>query len=725
MGGISTAGMAVLGLPDPLAGSPHRIGERCPTLYDLRWQEDPGVERLSCCALNGPRGLALLSQWALMRSADGVIVNYYGPGEMRATTPARRDVLLKQDTDYPIGGSLRLTVTPEMPERFTLRLRIPAWSNPTQVTVNGQPAGPAQPGSYLALDRQWSPGDVITLELNMTPRMVPGGQRPPFARTDGQAVGRMVIYHGPLLMAYDSRFDRYDPSALPAIDLNGAASRVPAAVGAWEPLLLLRFPTLDGRTLTLCDFASAGILPWIPSRRWQLSRRDGSILAAELTLLPNGTIQGSTHPNESRWGFEGTDVTFYGADGTATTRFATISARKDRTRLEGKFLLDPTITHVLRQLDGDLTDTIWDFVRIDGASSPSAISASPIRLEPYGRIHGYQHPTFPNEAHWERDGDTLVFCNHEGRPTTRFTTSRRVGEQRELEGLFAFNPQITHRLQELDLGWVRGSHYVSWLPTPAPGPVTALSTVSGGTSLYVLGFDGQVWSRFFPDPVRQGEWSAWFPLGPNVFPAGSPVTALSTLPGGTSLYVLGFDEHVWSRFFPDAARPDHWSAWFPLGPNVFCTSSPVTALSTLPGGTSLYVLGFDGQVWTRFFPDPMRQGEWSSWFPLGPNLFPGGSPVTALSTIPGGTSLYVIGFDGQVWSRFFPDPVQSGQWSPWFPLGPNVFPAGSPVAALSTGAGTTSLYVVGFDGQIWSRFFPGPRPGQWSDWFPLGSPHRP
>ena len=28
------------------------------------------------------------------------------------------------------------------------------------------------------------------------------------------------------------------------------------------------------------------------------------------------------------------------------------------------------------------------------------------------------------------------------------------------------------------------------------------------------------------------------------------------------------------------------------------------------------------QVWTRFFPDPNRPGQWSDWFALGPNVFP-------------------------------------------------------------------------------------------------------
>src|SRR5262249_37718299 len=78
MSGISTAGMPNVRLFDPLNGPPVTIGERCPTFYDLRWQEPGGVERLSCCAVNGPRGLAFLSQWAVMRSSDGVAINYYG-----------------------------------------------------------------------------------------------------------------------------------------------------------------------------------------------------------------------------------------------------------------------------------------------------------------------------------------------------------------------------------------------------------------------------------------------------------------------------------------------------------------------------------------------------------------------------------------------------------------------------------------------------------------------
>jgi hypothetical protein len=453
MGGISSAGMGPLGLPDPLAGPPYEIPERCPTLYDLRWQEAPGVALLSCCAANGPRGLAMLSQWAVMRSADGIVINYYGPCDFTALSPANQAVSFKQSTAYPLDGSIQLAIAPASPERFVLRLRIPGWTAQAQVAINNQTPAVAQPDTYLAFDRLWSPGDTIHLQFDMGPRFVEGGPQPPAANSTGDASGRMVVYYGPLLLAYDARFDRYSPSALPVIDRTVTTSSELIAAGIWDPLLLLTLATTDGHTVTLCDFASAGALPWIPTRRWRFSRKDGTLLAPQLALLPDGTVQGSTHPNETRWAFEDTLLTFYNAAGSPTTRFTPVYTAGDRTHLEGAFLPDPTITHVLTQLDADLTDTIWDFVRAD--------ATSPIRLDPGGHIHGYQHP---NEAGWRIENNTLVFFDQSGQATTRFTQLTQVNEHRELSGPFLPDPRIVHVLRELDLGWVRGSPYVAWLP---------------------------------------------------------------------------------------------------------------------------------------------------------------------------------------------------------------------------------------------------------------------
>jgi hypothetical protein len=211
-------------------------------------------------------------------------------------------------------------------------------------------------------------------------------------------------------------------------------------------------------------------------------------------------------------------------------------------------------------------------------------------------------------------------------------------------------------------------------------------------------------------------WVPWFSLGPDTltFPQGSTITALSTVPGGTSLYVIGPDGQVWTNFFPDINNNPQWNGWSnrPLGPNVFPSGSVVTALSNRgQGSTSLYVIGLDGHVWTNFFPDINNNPQWNGWSnsALGGDIhtFPQGSKVTALSLSGGATSLYVLDSDGKVWSKYFPDPRRPGQWADWFSLGPDTltFPQGSTITALSTVPGGTSLYVIGPDGQVWSTFF--------------------
>jgi hypothetical protein len=242
--------------------------------------------------------------------------------------------------------------------------------------------------------------------------------------------------------------------------------------------------------------------------------------------------------------------------------------------------------------------------------------------------------------------------------------------------------------------------------------------------LYVVGVDGKVWTNFFPAADGSSRWNGWFALDENVFPAGSTVTALSTVPGGTSLYVVGLDRKVWTNLFPAADGGARWNGWFALpGENVFPERATVTVLSTQPGGTSLYVIGLDGKVWTNFFPAADGSHRWNGWFALGANVFPATSTVTAVSTRPGGTSLYVVGFDGKVWTSFFPAPDGSPAWSSWFPIDDNLFADGANVNALSAAPGATSLYVLGRDGKVWTNLYPAPdRPAEWDGWWPLRFP---
>lgn len=170
-------------------------GRRVPSTVDIAFQIRPGSEQLNCCSVNAARGLGLISDWALMQDKNGLVLNWYGPSTMKATVKST-EVVVKQSTDYPVGGHIELQVDPKKPVAFALKLRIPHWSASTTVLLNGKNV-PAEPGAYLTIDREWAAGDRVQLDLDMSPRIWVG---------ERECAGKSSIYRGPLLLAYEESF---------------------------------------------------------------------------------------------------------------------------------------------------------------------------------------------------------------------------------------------------------------------------------------------------------------------------------------------------------------------------------------------------------------------------------------------------------------------------------------------------------------------------------------
>ena len=244
-------------------------GLRRASAHSIVFQAREGSPELNCCSVNSPRGFGLLGEWAVMQDADGVRLNYYGPSMITTQTLPGVPVTLTQTTEYPVSGQIVLRVDPAEACMFTLNLRIPYWSANTRVSLNGQPVSGVTPGRYLTLKRTWTAGDTVILELDMSLHFWAG---------ERACAGLTSVYRGPLLLAYDHRYNldnqtgappevrRYDEwkpqnnIALPMPILD--AEKMQAQQTAWDawlpPLLLLEFTALDGRVVRLCDFASAG-----------------------------------------------------------------------------------------------------------------------------------------------------------------------------------------------------------------------------------------------------------------------------------------------------------------------------------------------------------------------------------------------------------------------------------------------------------------------------------
>ncbi|MCK9414407.1 MAG: glycoside hydrolase family 127 protein [Prolixibacteraceae bacterium] len=141
-------------------------GKREASAHTIVFQACAGTPELNCCSVNGPRALGLLSEWAILQSGDGLVLNYYGPGTINTSLPSGNSVSIKQDTDYPRNAVVDLSISTDKRELFTLALRIPYWSRNTDVRVNGEKLKTVKSGDYLRIVREWKTGDHIRIVLD-------------------------------------------------------------------------------------------------------------------------------------------------------------------------------------------------------------------------------------------------------------------------------------------------------------------------------------------------------------------------------------------------------------------------------------------------------------------------------------------------------------------------------------------------------------------------------
>ena len=142
-----------------------------------------------CCPCNFRRIIAELPTMVFYRAKDGITINLYASAKAKLNLNDDLPLVVQQETDYPNSGRVRISITPEKPQTFSLRLRIPCWATNANVTVNGQPyAGEIKAGTFLAVRRQWKPDDLVELDMPMPWRLVQGRQR---------QAGRVAVMRGP------------------------------------------------------------------------------------------------------------------------------------------------------------------------------------------------------------------------------------------------------------------------------------------------------------------------------------------------------------------------------------------------------------------------------------------------------------------------------------------------------------------------------------------------
>ena len=142
-----------------------------------------------CCTGTGMENHTKYGDSIYFHTADTLYVNLFIPSTV---TWRARGLTVTQRTRFPDEARTTLAIAAARPARAAIRLRKPGWCDRMAVSVNGRAvtAKPASDG-YVAIDRMWRDGDVVSVELPMRVRteFLPG------------TINIVAFAYGPIVLA--------------------------------------------------------------------------------------------------------------------------------------------------------------------------------------------------------------------------------------------------------------------------------------------------------------------------------------------------------------------------------------------------------------------------------------------------------------------------------------------------------------------------------------------
>ncbi|WP_455625665.1 glycoside hydrolase family 127 protein [Parabacteroides sp.] len=145
----------------------------------------------ACCPSQLSRFLPSIGNYIYASSDDALWVNLYigNTGQIRI---GETDILLKQETDYPWDGSVKLTISTSQPLEKEIRLRIPNWCKTYDLSINGKRINVSEEKGYAVI-KDWKSQDVIALDMDMPVEIVAAD---PHVKEN---IGKRAIQRGPLV----------------------------------------------------------------------------------------------------------------------------------------------------------------------------------------------------------------------------------------------------------------------------------------------------------------------------------------------------------------------------------------------------------------------------------------------------------------------------------------------------------------------------------------------
>ncbi len=162
-----------------------------------------------CCPPNVARLISSLGSYVYAKLGDRIYVNLFLGNQARIKLD-HNSVDIKQETRYPWDGAVKMTISPESTGPFAVYVRIPGWAQnrplpgdlyrympvpekQASLKINGRPVELIIEKGFAKIERTWTKGDVIDLNLPMPVRRVLAHEK------IKENQGRVALERGPIV----------------------------------------------------------------------------------------------------------------------------------------------------------------------------------------------------------------------------------------------------------------------------------------------------------------------------------------------------------------------------------------------------------------------------------------------------------------------------------------------------------------------------------------------
>lgn len=170
---------------------------------DLRWSRTrtPNIKSSFCCPPNVLRSIAEAHDYVYGLSENTLWIHLYGANALDTTWTNGEGIKLRQETNYPWAGAVKIVIEEAPAHPIALKLRVPGWSKVASNTlsINGEAVDqPLTPGQYFTLERTFTAGDVIDLDIGFEVALYEA--HPMVEETRNQ----VAVKYGPLVYCVES-----------------------------------------------------------------------------------------------------------------------------------------------------------------------------------------------------------------------------------------------------------------------------------------------------------------------------------------------------------------------------------------------------------------------------------------------------------------------------------------------------------------------------------------